>query len=509
MTRTSRSAPPKASAMLESLRGLGYSTETAIADTIDNSIAASATKVDLTFHWDQSKSFVAIVDNGNGMTSNELESAMHLGDRDPLQKRGSRDLGRFGLGMKTAAFSQGRRLTVASRTATSEVACFGWDLDILKASADGGWHLLEGADEDSLGAMSLFPTSGTGTLVLWELLDRMVPPGSGEQDFLDTIDRVEKHLAMVFHRYLEGPRPRLRIVINDAQKPIQGWNPFAASVSAGHWSSPAEPLNSEHGTCVIRCHVLPHRDRLTKAEYEAAAGIAGWNAQQGFYVYRNERLLVPGSWLGLGSPKPWVKDEIHRLARIQLDISNASDADWKIDIRKSIAKPPHVLRQRLTFLADDTRRKARAVYAHRGQIIRRPNEEPVFEAWESVVKDGVTRYRINRQHPAVRCVLDSPLSLEADVDMMLKLLETTIPVQRIWMDTTEDKSISERSQIEGDEEETWQLMQALYQSFLKQQYSPQRARERLLRTEPFQRFPQLIAALPYESPQIEERSEST
>jgi hypothetical protein len=150
MMRTSRSAPPKASAMLESLRGLGYSTETAIADTIDNSIAASATKVDLIFHWAQAKSFIAIVDNGHGMTSNALESAMRLGDRDPLQKRGSRDLGRFGLGMKTAAFSQGRRLTVASRTATGEFSCFSWDLEILKASADGGWHLLEGADEDSL-----------------------------------------------------------------------------------------------------------------------------------------------------------------------------------------------------------------------------------------------------------------------------------------------------------------------------------------------------------------------
>jgi hypothetical protein len=485
--------------MLESLRGLGYSTETAIADTIDNSIAASATKVDIVFHWDQGNSYVAIVDNGHGMSCGELESAMRLGDRDPLQKRGSHDLGRFGLGMKTAAFSQARRLTVASRASGNDIACFGWDLDVLASSSDGGWHLLEGADESSVGAISLLPASGTGTLVLWELLDRLVPHGSGQQDFLDTIDRVERHLAMVFHRYLEGSRPRLRIVINNGQRPIQPWNPFTASASAGHWSSPVEQLNSGHGTCVVRCHVLPHRDRLTKVEYEGAAGIAGWNAQQGFYVYRNERLLVAGSWLGLGSPKPWVKDEIHRLARIQLDISNAADADWKIDIRKSIAKPPHGLRQRLTFLADDTRRRARAVYAHRGQINRRPNEEPVFEAWESVIKAGVTRYRINRQHPAVRSVLDSPLSIDADIDAMLKLLEATIPVQRIWLDTVEDRGISERSQIEGDEEETWQLLQVLYQSLLKQQYSPQRARERLLRTEPFQRFPQLVAALPDES----------
>ncbi len=494
--------------MLESLRGLGYSTEAAIADTIDNSVAASASKVDVIFHWAQKSSYVAIIDNGHGMSSGALESAMRLGNLNPIQNRGSSDLGRFGLGMKTAAFSQGRRLTVASRASGSEFACFGWDLEVLAAAPDGGWHLLEGPDDNSLGAMSLLQSTGTGTLVLWELLDRLVPPGSHQQDFLDTIDRVERHLAMVFHRYLEGSRPRLRIMING--KLVQPWNPFNASVSAGHWSSPVEQLNAEHGSSVVRCHVLPHRDRLTKVEYDAAAGIAGWNAQQGFYVYRNERLLVAGSWLGLGNPKPWVKDEIHRLARIQLDISNAADAAWKIDIRKSIAKPPHGVRQKLTLLAEDTRRRARAVYAHRGQVFRRPSEEPVFEAWESVVNSGVTRYRINRQHPAVRSVLDSPLSLEADVDTMLKLLESTIPVQRIWLDTVEDRGVSERGQVEGDQEEARQLLQVLYQSLLRQRYSPERARERLLRTEPFQRFPHLVEALPDQvSSQTEESSENS
>jgi hypothetical protein len=481
--------------MLESLRGLGYSTESAIADTLDNSVSASATKIDIFFYWAGGESFVAIVDNGHGMSCDELESAMRLGDRDPLEKRQSGDLGRFGLGLKTSAFSQGRRLTVASRAAGQDVACFGWDLDMLASAGDGGWHLLEGADDDSFEAMQLVPLEGTGTLVLWEVLDRLVPQGTNEQMFLDAIDRVERHLAMVFHRYLEEQQPRLRINING--KAVRAWTPFIASASAPNWSSPIEQLRDGSGSCVVRCHVLPHRDRLTKTEYEAAAGISGWNAQQGFYVYRNERLLVPGSWLGLGNPKPWVKDEIHRLARIQLDFTNASDAEWKIDIRKSIAKPPHGMRHRLSILADDTRRRARAAYAHRGQIVRRPNEEPIFQAWEAVVDSGVTRYRINREHPAVRSVLDSPLSIDGGVDAMLKLLESTIPVQRIWLDTVEDRGLSaEAPPSAADEEEARQMLEVLYRSLLRQHYSPQRARERLLRTEPFYRFPQLVEALP-------------
>jgi Histidine kinase-, DNA gyrase B-, and HSP90-like ATPase len=497
MTRPFRSAPPKASAMLESLRGLGYSPETAIADTIDNSISARAANVHLTFKWDGKNSYIAIVDDGCGMSVDALDSAMRLGDRDPLQQRGAGDLGRFGLGLKTAALSQGRRLTVLSRDSLLNDACFSWDLDVLAEAKDGDWRLLEGPDYGSRHILTLLPVGRPGTLVLWEVLDRLVPAGTNQQDFLDTIDRVERHLAMVFHRFLEGSRPRLKLTING--EPVHAWNPFSASVTAPPWSSPVDYLNSDTSECSVQCFVLPHRDRLTKGEFDSAAGVSGWNAQQGFYVYRNERLLVAGSWLGLGSPRIWTKDEVHRLARIRLDIKNESDSDWKIDIRKSIAKPPFGIRQRLTSLGEDTRRRARAVFAHRGTVPRRPNDEPIFEAWESVVTAGVTRYKVNRNHPAVRSVLDSPLAIDGEVDVMLNLLESTIPVQRIWLDTVEERT-APHAEPDGDEEKVKQMLDVIYRSLLNQQYSSERARERLLRTEPFQRYPKLVANLPENSP---------
>jgi hypothetical protein len=478
--------------MLESLRGLGYSTETALADTIDNSISAAASTVDVLFRWEGKSSYVAILDDGHGMSASVLESAMRLGDRDPLQQRSSGDLGRFGLGLKTAAFSQGRRLTVLSLDSSLSQACFCWDLDVLNEVPDGGWRLLEGADEASLSRLDSLPKSRPGTLVLWETLDRLVPSGSNEQDFLNIIDRVERHLAMVFHRHLEGARPRLRITING--KAIRGWNPFIAGASTASWSSPLERLQSGASECAVQCFILPHKDRLTKSEHDAAAGVNGWNAQQGFYVYRNDRLLVAGSWLGLGSPRLWTKDEVHRLARISLDFTNDSDADWRIDIRKSIAKPPFAMRQRLTSLGEDTRRKARAVFANRGTAPRRTNEEPVFEAWESVVAGGVTRYRVNREHPAVRGVLDSPLAIDESVETMLSLLESTIPVQRIWLDTVEERT-APQSPSEEETERIRHMIRVVYSSLLRRQYTPEGARERLLRTEPFQQYPSLVAEL--------------
>jgi Histidine kinase-, DNA gyrase B-, and HSP90-like ATPase len=492
MSRAFRSAPPNASAMLESLRGLGYSPETALADTIDNSISAGASEVDVFFTWDQENSSVAILDNGRGMSSIELKSAMRLGGSDPRSERNSRDLGRFGLGMKTSAFSQCRRLTVMSRDISLAETCFCWDLDVLAASEDGEWHLLEGADESSIGRLKSFPTTHSGTLVLWETLDRLVPAGSNDQDFLNTIDRIEQHLSMVFHRFLERSRQKLKITING--KSLVPWNPFRAGSVSPSWSSPLEKLAGSLGECDVQAFVMPHKDRLNKTEYDSAGGINGWNAQQGFYVYRNDRLLVAGSWLGLGSPRLWTKDEVHRLARICLNFQNIADAEWKIDIRKSIAKPPLALRARLTSLGEDTRRRARSVFANKGNLQRRPNEEPVFEAWQSVVTGGTTRYRVNRDHPAVRTVLDSPLAIDGTVDTMLSVLESTIPVQRIWLDTVEERTTTQ--QVSDEEAERIRpMLESLYRSFIKRHYTPEDARQRLLRTEPFQAYPQLVAQL--------------
>ena len=142
------------------------------------------------------------------MDAEELDAAMRLGERSPLDPRAAGDLGRFGLGLKTASFSQCRRLTVASMS-DGRMNCLRWDLDVLASSPDHGWHLLEGAAPDRNICFNPLLAAGKGTLVLWERLDRIVTPGFSEQDFLDLVDDVERHLAMVFHRFLDGERRAL------------------------------------------------------------------------------------------------------------------------------------------------------------------------------------------------------------------------------------------------------------------------------------------------------------
>ncbi len=177
-TNLSRHAPPKASAMIESLRGLGYTTATALADIIDNCITANANKVDITFIWLGTKSIISILDNGNGMTERELDKGMRLGEINPLENREPTDLGRFGLGLKTASFSQCRRLTVASRK-NGDMNCLRWDLDFIATSSDDGWYLLEGAHKESENLLTPLNSYDSGSLVLWEILDRIITPGFG------------------------------------------------------------------------------------------------------------------------------------------------------------------------------------------------------------------------------------------------------------------------------------------------------------------------------------------
>jgi len=477
--------------MIESLRGLGYSTPTAIADLIDNCISAGASKVDLSFHWQGPRSHIRILDNGHGMDDAELDRAMRLGERSPKDARAPGDLGRFGLGMKTASFSQCRRLTVAS-TKEGTTSCLRWDLDVLARSGDDGWHLLEGPHPGSAALLKPI-TSSTGTLVIWEEMDRITTPGFTERDFLNLVDQVEQHLAMVFHRYLDGDPPRLKLTINGKQ--IEPWDPFLIGKTS--YSSPPERFHTSAGIVEVQSHVLPHRDKLAPHVHESAAGTDGWTAQQGFYVYRNERMLVAGSWLGLGQGRPWSKEEAYRLARIRVDIPNTADEEWKIDIRKSTARPPVSIRTRLTRFAEDARERARRVFAHRGQMTG-GRSQPVVQAWRVDRSGSGIRYRIDESHPAVKGVLDEAGPLLPALKAMLRVVEETVPVQRIWLDTTEAKETPRTGFAGEPTAEVAAVLGAVFRNMVERRgYQPEEARIRLLQTEPFNNFPELIARLDF------------
>ncbi|CDG84863.1 putative uncharacterized protein [Janthinobacterium agaricidamnosum NBRC 102515 = DSM 9628] len=479
--------------MLEALRGLGYSTAAALSDIIDNSISADAKEVRIDFTWNGHTSRIAILDNGLGMDDAELENAMRLGDKNPLDTRAINDLGRFGMGLKTASFSQCRRLTVAA-VKDGITSCLRWDLDELAADPSGGWLLFEGPAPGSKPFITGLKGKKAGTLVLWETMDRVVTFGYTSDDFHDLIDNVESHLAMVFHRLLEGPRPKLKLLLNG--RSVTPWDPFMSGHPAKPWTSPTTNHATGYGAVSVQCHVLPHRDKLSIAEFEANAGPAGWTAQQGFYVYRNERLLVAGGWLGLGNARAWNREEAHRLARIRLDIPNTADADWKIDVRKSTARPPVSLRPWLMLLAENTRERARHVFAYRGTPAPAKGGIPIEQAWRIERLKAGMRYRIEETHPSVAAVLESSGTLAPLIKSMLRVIEETVPVQRIWLDTAENKE-TPRTGFEGEPNAAViEVAGVLFNDLIERKgLSVEEARKSMSRTEPFQKYPALVAKL--------------
>ena len=483
-------AEPHAAAMIEALRAFGYNIQTAIADLIDNSISAGAKNVSLTFFWDGSESYVSIRDDGKGMTEVELIDAMRPGSRNPLEEREPDDLGRFGLGLKTASFSQCRRLTVRSRAVSHESGTRCWDLDYVNHT--GEWRLLRSAARGSEARLAELDKMEAGTVVLWECMDRIV--GGAKTDdrkahhrFLEMVEDVEKHLAMVFHRFLERPH-QLKIWINGLL--IEPWNPFLSQEKATQFL-PEENLYIGSDKVVVQPYVLPHHSKVDQQTYEKAAGANGWNAHQGFYIYRNERMLVAGDWLGLGLKR----DEHCKLARIQVDLPNSMDSDWSIDVKKSRASPPSSLRADLKRIARLTRGKATDIYRHRGKVIARQSSENYIFPWLKKVKHGKVSYSINQEHPLVKEVLSVSKEHPKVIRALLRLIEETVPVQQIWLDSAE-KADQHNQPFEGvPSKEVREVMMQVYKALIKNGLSSTDARRRLITMEPFQQFKELIASL--------------
>ena len=200
---------PEPSSMIESMRAHGYTLPAAIADLIDNSIAARAQNVWLVFEWKGQRSWIRIADDGEGMDQDVLRAAMRLGSRHPLDERDPEDLGRFGLGLKTASLSQCRRLTVASTTDRTHVRR--WDLDHLGRPHVKGWQLLKSPAPGSEHLLETDDVTDHGTVILWEVMDRLVSlagsdSAAARSHFFRLVEQVELHLSMVFHRYLAAPQ---------------------------------------------------------------------------------------------------------------------------------------------------------------------------------------------------------------------------------------------------------------------------------------------------------------
>lgn len=480
--------PPDASALVESLRAFGYGFDAAVSDLIDNSVAAAARKVDISLFWDGRDSSVAVADTGSGMAPAELFNAMKLGSRSPLEERAAGDLGRFGLGMKTASFSQCRRLTVASRTSRGRPHWAVWDLDLIAET--GRWSMTREPTDRARSHVDELMT-GAGTVVVWEKPDRLVGDVEvgdewAHDAFLERAEGLIRHLGMTYCDRLAG-RKSVRISVNGNAVPR--WDPFLEEHAATQ-RLPVEHLRTVGGRKIAaQPYVLPHHSRLTAEEHSEAGGPHGWNEHQGFYVFRNGRLIVSGGWLGLG----FRREDHYKLARVRIDLDNRDDHIWHIDVRKEVARVPDVLVPDLKRIAQAVRRQAESVYRHRGKVIQRRGESDSTFVWQAKRSRGRTSYMLNRRHPIIE-----ELSRSADrslVNALLRLVEETVPINDMTLDVNRSPESVAQPFDRTSSKELVEIARSLYLVLLARTESHRLAIAQLAAMEPAASRPDLVGLI--------------
>lgn len=353
--------PPSPERLAKMLAASGHSFVSAVADIIDNAISVGATEIRITFDPPNSGNgrWMAIRDNGHGMSARQLAEAMRIGG---YAEYDSRSLGKYGFGLKGASWSQARDFKVVTRQKDGEIHHLGWDQDNM---AD--WRV----DDRPLKDWEAEATNPgeQGTVVLWKNMraPATAPSIKGVPPHVAEIQELSRHLGLVFHRFLDGEakgRAPLKIWINDL--PVESNGP-ASHPLCDRYAIRTLKVPHEHGTAEVKVEpvVLPSEDELRNRHdngWQAAADRIGYwgkrNDTQGLFLYRNDRLIRWGGWHDLWA----TNDEKTKLARVLVDFDPALDEAFQINISKQTVRLPGFLQNRIKPLADEVRKASLAKF---------------------------------------------------------------------------------------------------------------------------------------------------
>lgn len=478
---------PTADVLMTSMRAMGYSFESAIADIIDNSISALAKNIWLKFPINPSECYIAICDDGQGMSQEELFDAMKYGSEQKRDQRDDRDLGRFGLGLKAASLSQCRKLTVASKKA-DVVSAYIWDLDVIETKRD--WYMIECSPYQisSIKEISFLDNIDTGTVVVWENFD-LIEKSSGNvyAELSKYQESTANYLSLIFHRFLnKGAGNKLTIKINNFT--LTGLDPFLENHAKTNIRRkieiPIEDSNGIERIVSVQPYVLPFQKDLTAEDKKLSGGIENYRSKQGFYVYRNERLIVWGTWFGRH------RDELTKYARIKVDIPNSLDDIWGIDIKKQNARIPSVIKSRLTKAVDEAMDIAVKAQTYRGRI-EKIDENTDYIWARNIGRDNQYFYQINRDS-RIFDLIKNYVDEEAwsRIDMVLEEIENSLPYQQIYIDKSQnviDDTVDEERI--ADIEAKGRILISLAESMGNNDRN--KIIENLFTSEPFSKYPGL------------------
>ena len=418
---------PKPAVLLGAIRAIGYSFETAVADIIDNSLSAGAKNVRI-FSEPACEPYFAFLDDGSGMTEGELRNALLLGSDRSGKFDSQMELGRFGLGLKSASFSQCRTFFVVTKQG-EETHAMAFSLDDVEKSGSWRTAILDKAEWISVPEVKRLLQYEHGTLVVWRDFDRLRKNSSNfEGSFRRAVKLAKGHVEYVFHRFYDD------VAISFNEERIEKRDPFLLDSYGMQQEGRSVPVDIDGHKILITPYSLPYANALSLEERKLLGNPKSIYDEQGLYLYRNRRLIAWGSWF-----RTEVRSELNKLARVKVDIPSSLDDVWMLDVKKSSAKIPDRIRDRIRIAVGDS------VSRSRGAVSKPSEREAMAEhkVWIRDLKsDNTVEYKINRDNPAYK-TLQSTLSNEnlALFEQFVDDLQDYLPKHQIHIDQAGDVTI--------------------------------------------------------------------
>ena len=429
---------PKASTLMGSLRSMGYSFESAVADVIDNSLSAHAQNVRILFPMNPMDELaLGILDDGDGMTKEVLLEAMRYGCMSAEKERSEEDLGRFGMGMKSASLSQCRCLTVVSFEGKT-LNGLTWDYNHILETQDWMIQELDGSEINKLPYIEKLKTQKRGTLVIWQDFDVLSNSSGGQvySTLMDLRSTLENSLALIYHRFLSGiGTSRLHIFINELD--VKPQDPFLEQHPKTTVKKEIElDIKDSKGIermIKIRPFILPFATELKEKDKQLIGGIENLRAKQGFYVYRNKRLIIWGTWFGMKQ-----RAELTKNARIRVDIPNTLDDIWSIDIKKQQAAIPKQILHRLRKSVEEALDFSVRQQSFRGRT-EKVNDDIDYIWDRKRGRNNTFFYQINRESKLYKFVRDKMNEEDYNyLEMFLTEIENNLPIQQLYIDKSNE-----------------------------------------------------------------------
>ena len=428
---------PDPKSHIKTLMRIGYTTSSAVADILDNCLTAESNRIEIYSPPGLEEPLISILDDGYGMDADELIENMRIGCKDPSDEREKGDLGRFGSGMKTASFSQARRLTVISKKSDGPVVAAIWDIDKIEETNSWKLEILNEHEISLIPAIKIDAASKQGTQIIWENLT-CLQEGSHARD-KDTelaalLSDLDLYIALHFHRFMERKDKCIFYLNNHQIDPI---DPFMAK-SDGYQEGPSESLRCKGGTIYIQTHVLPHFNRMNKQDMERLGGANGITQNQGLYIYRANRLINAGGWLGLAK-----NSQLGALARVQIDVPTSIDHEWSTDVKKSSLQLPQRVKKGLKKFLSDPIKRSKKTHYYRGK------SDTANSFWKICEdeNEGTITYQIDPENKSLIKLLSSRgKEIRSGFLQYLTELSINLPINHIYQKMSESpKDINQES----------------------------------------------------------------